>query len=90
MNIQNHFVFLQPHWLAQSYFPEHSNPTSHHPSRKKKEKEEHISECQEPSDSKKNTSFSGFISHISSHDTFLNAAEGPDFKGWVSHYLIPT
>lgn len=90
MNTQNHFVFLQSCWLAQSYFAEHSNPTSHHPLRKKKKC---ISDCQEPSDSRKNTSFSGFVSHISSHDTFFfffNAAEGPDFKGWVSHYLIPT
>lgn len=69
MNTQNHFVFLQSCWLAQSYFAEHSNPMSHHPLRKKKKK--CISDCQEPSDSRKNTSFSGFVSHISSHDTFF-------------------
>lgn len=68
MNIQNHFIFLQLHWLAQPYFAEHSK--SHKPS-SAKEKSWSISKCKEPSDSKKSTSFSGFISHISSHCTFF-------------------
>lgn len=77
---------LSPAPLAQPYFTEHSK--SYKPP-SAKEKSWSISKCKEPSDSKKSTSFSGFISHISSHCTFFNAVKGPDFKGRVSHYLIP-
>lgn len=36
------------------------------------------------------TSCRASVSHIASHYTyFFNAAEGLNFKGWVSHYHIP-
>lgn len=62
------------------------NPTSHHPLMKNPEV---FQSAKKQVTQRKGTSFSGFISHISSHCTFFNSVKGPDFKGKISHYLIP-
>lgn len=91
MNTQNHFVFLQSCWVAQSYFAEHSNPMRHQPSRKKKKKNVYQSAKNQVTQRK--THLSVVLLDIFPPKTlyffFFNAAESPDFKGWVSHYLIP-